>query len=198
MTDPVDLKHTQFTIEEAKALTRHQRSYRRMLGFMVPNLPHGWTWERECELMRLVADRLTGSQIANRMGLTRSTIMGKAARMGMTIGGGRERPAETREMRREARRNAARDRQRKRRGTPEPALKPDWRSSVAVLGAAEAWVALPFTVPVRLVDLGKDSCRWPIDGGTTMFCGTKAVAGKPYCPIHHRASLNPYYRRVAS
>lgn len=39
----------------------------------------------------------------------------------------------------------------------------------------------------RLIDLGSDQCRWPVNEG--LFCGDKVEDGKSYCSCHYRHSV---------
>jgi GcrA cell cycle regulator len=45
---------------------------------------------------------------------------------------------------------------------------------------------------IPLIDLAKDSCRWPVDGGLGTpfrFCGAQREQGCSYCSAHRRAAL---------
>lgn len=49
-----------------------------------------------------------------------------------------------------------------------------------------AFLPLPGTSPVTLVDLENGQCRWPVDiDGKTLFCGCGVVESKRYCAIHN-------------
>lgn len=53
----------------------------------------------------------------------------------------------------------------------------------------------PVAFNVPLLSLTPTSCRWPSDDkvdGQTMFCGLKALSGKPYCAHHHKKMKRNY------
>lgn len=50
-----------------------------------------------------------------------------------------------------------------------------------------AFLPIPGTSPVTLMNLTFGTCRWPVSGSherTTLFCGCASQPGKPYCPSH--------------
>lgn len=56
---------------------------------------------------------------------------------------------------------------------PEPVIKPEFRM-------------------IHLLELGRDECKWPVDGSGfhARFCGCRAHApGKPYCEFHRQMSV---------
>lgn len=64
-----------------------------------------------------------------------------------------------------------------------PEFEPD---PVPAIGA---WEPLPGTVPVPLIDLSGDACRWPIGEPLVGFCGCRAMEGRPYCAAHYARSI---------
>jgi GcrA cell cycle regulator len=203
MTELLDSGHDDrsVSIDEAKAMTRTQRSYRRSLGIPVPFVAGKDVWpdERVAELRRWVALGLSGSQIAAQMGLSRCQVMGKAARCGLTVGGGRSAPTMTREARRAANRGRKAARRRAAAGhgsTPGPETEP--HRAARAEPPADTWAPLPDTAPVALADLEPGMCRWPIgDDRPFRFCGCPAGRGFPYCAPHAVASIPPHRRESA-
>lgn len=140
----------------------------------------GWTEARLARLVELWTARLSATQIALQLGdgLTRSAVVGKLFRMGLTRDSA-ERAA--------ARADGARQSRRKQRAAKARPSRP-------------APVQFPaFASPCRLtplmadiLDLRPTSCRWPyaMESGTK-FCGhTKRPGGGPYCPDHHRRAYD--------
>jgi GcrA cell cycle regulator len=135
----------------------------------------GWTEARLARLVELWSARLSAAQIARQLGggLSRSAVVGKLFRMGLT----RE-PAE----RHAARADGGRQSRRKQRGAErprrpsEPARAP---MAEAAPGSAQRLTGI--------LELTGASCRWPYAiGEETRFCGHGVRAGSPYCRAHHR------------
>lgn len=47
----------------------------------------------------------------------------------------------------------------------------------------DCWQPLPGTIPIPLIELEANDCRWPVTGG---FCGCLRLEGRPYCALHNR------------
>jgi GcrA cell cycle regulator len=140
----------------------------------------GWTEARLARLVELWNARLSAAQIAGQLGagLTRSAVVGKLFRLGLSRSSAE---------RSEARADGARlSRRRQRAGD---GLPPRPRPRV------ESWPkGPPCGVEPLLVDimaLRPSSCRWPYptEGGTR-FCGHGRQEGGPYCPDHHRRAYD--------
>ena len=140
----------------------------------------GWTEARLARLVELWTARLSATQIALQLGdgLTRSAVVGKLFRMGLTRDSA-ERTA--------ARAEGARQSRRKQRAAkarpfrPPPVPLPTQTSPCRVM-----------PLMTDILDLRPSSCRWPyaVEGGTK-FCGhAKRPAGGPYCPDHHRRACD--------
>ncbi len=48
---------------------------------------------------------------------------------------------------------------------------------------AKAFIPLPGSTPVALVDLERGRCKWPIGDGPILMCGLPAPDGR-YCTTH--------------
>jgi GcrA cell cycle regulator len=138
----------------------------------------GWSDARLTRLVELWNARLSAAQIARQLGqgLTRSAVVGKLFRMGLTRDCA-ERTAARADGARESRRK-----QRAAQGRPfHPKAIPPPRQPPC---------------PVRplmtdILDLRPSSCRWPyaVEAGT-QFCGHAKQRGSPYCPDHHRRAYD--------
>lgn len=120
---------------------------------------YDWTPEAVAELRRLWDERISANLIAQRMGTSKNSILGKAHRLAFPsrespIKHVSSRPVKPRVI----------------RLPPSPTPLPiEMESSPVVLSARE-------------------TCQW-IDGKpqgrTTLFCGAPTVRGSSYCPKHH-------------
>lgn len=55
----------------------------------------------------------------------------------------------------------------------------------------DAFSALPESQPVKLKNLDKCHCRWPLGNPRQKefrFCGAPKMLGSPYCEAHHKMS----------
>lgn len=139
-----------------------------------------WTEERISTLKKLWLDGLSASQVARQLGgVTRSAVIGKVHRLGLT---GRVAPSQPArpafKAPRPPRRTAtARSRETRRVVPAEPEAEPHMPREEEP-GAA------------TLLTLGAHMCKWPIgdpesDGFT--FCGRRSSDG-PYCSEHARVA----------
>jgi GcrA cell cycle regulator len=125
-----------------------------------------WTEERERKLAELWAQDLSAAQIARLIGATRNAVIGKVHRMGLPP---RPRPAP--------------------KSRPRRVRVRRWRPAVQrMCVATQAIVVSGFTPLCTLMELSRESCRFPIgEPGAPGFgfCGRPRVHG-PYCAEHHR------------
>lgn len=143
-----------------------------------------WTPETIERLKTLWADDLSGSAIAGALGTTRSSVIAKAARLGL--------PGRTpTTFQRSARKN-------KRKGHP-------W--TTAGNATAKRVPQFPATVQsgdapvggVTLLDLKEYMCRWPFGDPKSddfRFCGCLKVSGRSYCAEHLRIAFQPLRPRT--
>ena len=148
-----------------------------------------WTEERVTELRGYLAQGLSASIIARRLGhgITRNAVIGKLHRMGLRPAA--DRPGGVR---------WAAGRKRKSASTVKPKrskFKPD-QAMLAALRAA------PDTEPaasVDLQDLKPHHCRFPYGARAPFrFCGCTAVAGISYCEKHAAKCFTADAPRVRS
>ena len=154
-----------------------------------------WTDEAVSEMRELAQSGLSSSAIGNRMGCSRSTIIGKCSRMGIALSGSKREQPECRPPSR-----------------PRPALGIGVCRSRNYGGLARAVIArfgnvsakqgdgitdIPATDydvgRVHLFDLKRDDCRFVIGSPADMtFCGLPRAHEKtPWCPHHHAVVISP-------
>lgn len=146
-----------------------------------------WTDRRVALLRRHYGKDKSASEIAEMVGISRSTVIGKARRLGLSV---------TREVRREHMARAQLRRYGKRQLTPgkvalvQPKIRKR-RSPPGSLPNTTLGITPGFQVPAPL------RCQWlhgePHDRN---FCGDPAQPGSSYCPAHHaRCRQKPEERR---
>lgn len=135
-----------------------------------------WTAERIAQLKQLVAEGLSGAQIARRMGagLTRNAVIGKAYRLGLT---NRARPA---------RRGRKANRNRKMNKIREGKVKKE--SIVARLLSTSTPLPSDDSTDIArttVADREPHQSRWVVGDPVEMrMCGDERVLGLPYCRKH--------------
>lgn len=137
----------------------------------------GWTEARLTRLVELWSARLSAAQIARQMGegLTRSAVVGKLFRMGLTRDSAERRAARAEGARQSRRKQRAMEGPRRPAQLGPPAEPP---ATGAPDGAAPRLIGI--------LELKASSCRWPYAvEDQTRFCGCRARAESPYCPAHH-------------
>jgi GcrA cell cycle regulator len=122
-----------------------------------------WTPERIAEVTRLWDEGLTTAEIGKLVGVTKNAVVGKAHRLGL--------PPRPSPIRRQGGAGAS--------GTvmPRPVAKAPAR-------------------PVRQIALSTSGacCKWPFGHpgeAEFRFCGSPALANKPYCPEHYQMAYLP-------
>lgn len=140
-----------------------------------------WTDQRIERLKELVGRNWTARQIAEDLGCTKNSVLGKTFRLGISTA------SETEEQAAERKRRTAEQKARNGRGgTVKRKLKPRLdgkRTRPKIIEVAPEVVGLG----IGLMDLTAVTCRWPTNDDMTnaRFCGHDISAGSPYCP-HHR------------
>jgi len=135
-----------------------------------------WTDERCEKLRRLWADGLSASDIAKELGATRSGVLGKVMRLGLT-------PRKSTEFK---------------PGPPRPRRPKAVRKRPVVAPLPPAAPAppepekKPYMRRLQLLQLTERHCRWPIGDPHRhpfYFCAADRDAGVPYCPHHMRKAF---------
>jgi len=162
-----------------------------------------WTPERTEDLRRLrLVDGLDYDTIAQRMGLTRGQVIGKAQRIGLRNASAARRHGclnrDKSEVTRRAKRRAvtlpevpgacsvASDEQ---MGASAPTNHPAGPSANP---AAHQPLLAPDPCWISLLELKAHHCRWPDGGrGSYTFCGARRTDGSSYCARHRAMALRP-------
>ena len=124
-----------------------------------------WTEERTTLLAQLVDEGLSSTVIAERMGVSRNSVISKVHQQKLTLklGQGRKPP--------------------KRKPPPKqwqlPPRKP-----------LPMRISTPVPGPVAFMELRLGQCKWPLGA---FFCGVSAIAGKPYCLHHMKLGIQGSY-----
>lgn len=164
-----------------------------------------WTPERDQALMRLVEEKLTSSQIATSLGISRNSVIGRAHRLKLEFAHapvGKRWPKKAKQPT-QAKADSPRRAPRRKliagieqiklsqkpkvpKAASVPALIP------AFLTRESYFLPLPDTPPVDLMDLEGGACHWPVNtlhGREPLFCGRHAEG--PYCKVHSRIAYQP-------
>lgn len=145
-----------------------------------------WTDAEVDELKRLGAIGLSGGQIASEMGKTRSAILGKVYRLGLSMG--KLSPVQTPEERRAARNEYQRQYSKEHKRVRPPAVK---KLPPAVPVPVKTG---PLNIP--LLKLKPRQCRQPYgDNPPFVFCGQRTAAHMSYCAEHARLNYVPLKSR---
>lgn len=176
------------TLDEYQALHWRVRKRMRDAGVPVPFPGKGEVWgvDRISELRACIAAGHTATQIGKEMNLSRCSIMGKAHRLGLSIGHGRQAAVNDREKRKRVNRAKGARVWQASHGASLPACE--------AIPSGETWQALPGAAPVALVDLQPGMCRWPIDPHPVTFCGAEPLRCLPYCGAHAGLAYRPTSR----
>ncbi|MEM7694924.1 MAG: GcrA family cell cycle regulator [Pseudomonadota bacterium] len=151
-----------------------------------------WTDERIDELRKLWAEGLSASQIATSLGgVSRNAVIGKIHRLGLS---GRVKTP------RAPRRPAPR---------ATPAAPRVMAVGSTVVKVVEREMIEPEPLPpadvvplhpaVSLLDLGRETCRWPVGDPSDEnfgFCGAACAPGETYCKAHAALAFPTRARRA--
>jgi GcrA cell cycle regulator len=141
----------------------------------------GWTEARLASLVELWNARLSAAQIARTLGggISRSAVVGKLFRMGLTRDAGERRAARADGARQSRRKQLAAQAAQRGPGPRPPSFPATPLPAMTACGAAPRLVGI--------LELRPSSCRWPYAvEAETRFCGHGAQADSAYCPAHHR------------
>ena len=151
--------------------------------------PQFWTEARVLLLKKLHLEGVTFTGIAFELGCTRNAAIGKARRVGLE----REKPERIHNPN-----SNLPNRRYTRAPWVVPGLLANGKKIKSKLEHALLTDLPPEEVPnpVKLLDLEKHHCRWPVHpfGEPALFCGGDALKGYPYCGHHCRMA----YTRTAT
>lgn len=143
----------------------------------------GWSQEAEATLRQLWNTGLSASLIGKRLGFSRSAVLGKVHRMGLSgrvTQTSRVYPAKSKMQRRsEAAKKGRRTRER------FEAARADTVAEIIL----PSETAPPNATP--LIDMRNDQCRWPYGDGPFVFCPEIREQGFQYCLGHQAKAINP-------
>lgn len=152
------------------------------------------TEEARDQIAVMLAEGLTGAQIAHRFGVTRNAVIGIIHRdkrlkaIGFKRSPGPQNTEKARDIRVEAKR-----RKNVRGGTVSLNKIKAARAIVTLLDEAPdipGRFGAPHVAGIDLMMLTECRCKWPInDGGPFLFCGEAKKFDRPYCAYHATAAL---------
>lgn len=141
-----------------------------------------WTEERVETTRGMFADRLSASQIAQRLGVSRNAVCGKLARMGLTRAPDQYLSSANKKPR-----------------VPTGSLAFKVIHSIKRKQAEAGIEPRPFVCRdfsdiaprhLDLLELEPNDCRYPSGDGPFVFCGHPRRKGTPYCPGHCAVAFN--------
>jgi GcrA cell cycle regulator len=156
------------------------------------------TWDQSAisDLRRMCAEGCSARVIADWLGVSRNSVIGKLTRLGLHCTSPERPPSK---------------RKRKPQPKPKPVSSHPWRAPVLAPVRAPVsapWVPQPRdkfpkpspgakhaqpelrSAPCLISELTEDACHWPMWGQhernpkSKFYCGGMAVAGGKYCPHH--------------
>ena len=158
---------------------RHLRSLEHGLG-PINRAPssstQSWTDERVDLLKELWGDGLPASQIARKLtGVSRSAVIGKAHRLGLSEKSIARRPEKVQRRTRAQKTSPA-----LRFGAPRDVYQKH-QPNAGMKSLIRDW---PRKVGIDIMDLELNSCRYPYNGGEVTYCGCDSVPGTSWCEEH--------------
>lgn len=159
----------------------------------MPTISTTWTDERVALLKILFERGRTCREMAYEIGVSRNAVIGKLARLNLTRGRGAGLPR--------AERRAGVTPHRPRGARPlQLLLKAHVERGADDLRPAFEALPIPEGPGCSLLELGDDTCRWPIgdaDAAHAKFCGNTPAGSLPYCAGHARMAYRIGARRAA-
>lgn len=130
-----------------------------------------WTPERVKRLEALLEEKLSASQIGERLGVSRNAVIGKAHRLNMKL---RPRPEAS----------AARRRQKPSAPTVLRTSKTMWRDGLPVIPVDP--LLKPDGQMYNTLSITDRSCKWIVEGHgkNARYCGHEAVPKRSWCEYH--------------
>lgn len=161
-----------------------------------------WTAEKIEALKTLWRDGVTASNIGLQLGCTKNAVLGKVHKLKLASRRAKQNQPKA-QQRAAGKANADRVRASRSphgRGLPQPhhvAAKRAEHKPAPILpfDVEDNLDATDVTHLLGIMDLQRNSCRWPMrgEGRSTLFCGREAHHG-PYCPDHSKRAGAGYGR----
>lgn len=130
-----------------------------------------WSREKVDRLRHFVSQPLTAGEIGVQLGISRSAVIGKASRLGLTLAFARLDPHWPR---------------------PKPEANQRSKPKSAEPPSAPATVVVS---PVHILDLARQHCRYPLwadqEQPTFMFCGAQTIDSSSWCATHLKRVSGP-------
>ncbi len=143
-----------------------------------------WSEAKIDELKGLFGERISASQIAARMGVTRNAVIGKLHRMGLSLERVRI-PEEERREREKARAKLKSQREKTKYYSRTERMMPEAPSIIAPMPQFEGRLNIPTRDLRDYSNNGANQCRYIADeppGPDYLACGNETPAGESYCP----------------
>lgn len=145
--------------------------------------------DKEIEYIRANYHSMDVGDIADNLGRTRNSVLGRAYRMGLCETTGKQRTS--------CNERAARIVERRQQivlKVPIQMMKDpaDDERVVAGTSADDADVDERFAGKLLITDLKPNGCKWPVEEieRKHFFCGAPRILGCPYCPEHAAGAYN--------
>lgn len=167
--------------------------------------------ERERTVLRMRQEGLSGGEIAGRLGVSRSAVLGSIRRMkakGIAVPGSQtvqRKPKDDSQPKTPRTRRPSKALAHLPGGAPRTnqydlKARAERRATdpgVTITRAA-AWSPIEGVEPVGLFDLTSTTCRWPVFDGDdpARFCGAKCPVEHSYCRAHAALSYQPAVHRL--
>lgn len=136
-----------------------------------------WTPERIAELARLLDEKLTASEAAKALGVTRNAVIGKAKRLGLRLQSGQTHQRTPKSNYRPGAFKAPRATLRPPRPEPKPTSPPP-----VDVSHAKPWTERVF-----------GECNWPVsgEGADTFYCCAPVKGERTWCAAHCAIGFQP-------
>lgn len=176
-----------------------------------------WNDDLDRRLTALVAERLSGTEIGERMGKTRNSIIGRCHRLGLKLSSRSEpnphlarlpSPPIAPALPPEPAPRAARRRDDPWAGAPRPPAPEKPHRHIPGPNAPKAAPTPPpapreaaESRPIPFLEAGRDVCAWPLwtwPARTGFVCGAPVKLGSSYCACHHAVAWHPTPERRRS
>ena len=140
-----------------------------------------WTDEAVAILRRLAAERQSATEIGEVLGVSRSTVLGKAHRLKISLTGGRNGFTTS----------DGRPKSRVHRARPDRVIVAKQRPKLPpkLLPPRPDYAIKP-SLNLTIMELDSRSCRWIEGDRPYRYCGHTNDGNGPYCPGHSKLAYN--------